>query len=141
MGARLKLTPKQKKRIIADHVDGISNVQIAKKFGVSETTIRRVLKSDPETAKLVEEKKEQDVLDIFAYMDSRKAKAQQIIDIAFDKLTDQEKWERSSPQAIATALGIIIDKYTGLAQMQQANGGQRNELLQSLFDLEKNNGD
>lgn len=140
MGARL--TPKKKKQIIADRVEGLSIRKIAEKHGVSRYAVECAIKSDPDFSRKMTQKKEQTELDIFAYMDSRKAKAQQIIDIAFDKLTDPERWEKSSPQSIATALGIIIDKYTGLAQMQQASGGQRNELLQSLFDLEqKQHGD
>lgn len=118
MGARLKLTPKQKKRIIADHVDGISNVQIAKKFGVSETTIRRVLKSDPETAKLVEEKKQQNTLDMLAYMDGQKGYAQEVLRNILEALNDPEKLKRANVRDLSTAYGIIVDKFCGAAPKQ-----------------------
>lgn len=136
MSARVKLTPKQKKQIIADRLDGLSLRKIAAKYGVTEHAVRITIKNDPHFAQKVAQKKEQDEMDIFAYMESRKGKVQQILDIGMDQLTDPSKWAKSSPQAIATAIGILIDKYTNLANLAN-NAGGNSELLQSLFDLEK----
>ena len=131
-----KLTAKLKKQIIADYVGGMNKSLLAEKYHVSRTSIRRVIAEDPEMAEKVQQKKEEVELDIFAYMESRKGKVQQILDIGMDQLTDPSKWAKSSPQSIATAIGILIDKYTNLANIAN-NAGGNSELLQSLFDLEK----
>lgn len=74
-------------------------------------------------------------------MDARTQKAQHVLDLAFEALQDPSKYNKASVQSIATMMGIIIDKYAQLAELSK-NGGMKNELLQSLLDLErKNNAD
>ncbi len=107
-----KLTDKQRKRIIADRVDGLSLRKLADKYHVSVSTIRNVIGSDTQIAQMCTQKKEQNTLDMLAYMDSKKEQAQGIIDLYLSALADPEKLERASINNIATALGIIIDKFT-----------------------------
>ena len=134
MGARL--TDKLKKQIIADRVEGLSMRKIAAKYNISDWSVRKVVKEEGDLSQKLAQKKHENEMDIFAYMESRKGKVQQILDIGMDQLTDPSKWAKSSPQSIATAIGILIDKYTNLANLAN-NAGGNSELLQSLFDLEK----
>lgn len=53
-----KLTDKQKKKIIAEHIEGATIRALAKKYKVSTTTVQRVLKSDADFTQKVTEKKE-----------------------------------------------------------------------------------
>lgn len=138
------LTDKQKKKIIADRANGLSLRQLAAKYGTSTTTIHRVIGSDPETERKVTEKKEENTKDILKQLDARTGKVMQIIDLGIDALLDPVKFDRAGAQSIATTLGILIDKYTNLAQLMNNGGGANNELLQSLHDLEtrrRDNGD
>lgn len=52
-----KLTDKQRKKIIAESVNGSSIRALAAKYQVSTTTIQRVLKSDAELTQKVAQKK------------------------------------------------------------------------------------
>lgn len=106
-----KLTDKQKKQIIADRVNGKSIRQLAKSYGVSTTTIQKTLKCDPEVTQKVTQKKEQNTLDMLAYMESRKQQAQDIVDAYLSQLADPEKMEKATVSQIATAMGIVVDKF------------------------------
>lgn len=119
-----RLTDKQKKMIIADRANGLSIRQLAKKYHVSTTSVQRALKSNPEVTRLVTQKKEQNTRDMLAYMDSRKGEAQGVIDAYLKALADPEKLENATIAQIATAMGIVIDKFTSCAaDPHGGNGG------------------
>lgn len=106
------LTDKQRKRIIADYADGASIRQLAKKYGVSSTTIHRTLRGDPDTERLVTQKKEQNTADILTYMETKKDTVNKIIDRYLTALLDEERIARATPAQLTTALGTLIDKFT-----------------------------
>ena len=107
-----KLTDKQRKKIIADRADGASLRALAQKYHVSDTTIRRTLKNDPETAEKVARKKEENTAVVLAHMDKKQKTVCNLIDLYLDALTREDKLNRASVKDIATALGIVIDKFT-----------------------------
>lgn len=131
-----RLTDKQRKNIIADRAAGLSLRQLAAKYGVSTYAIRTAIKKDPEATRIITQKNEENTKDILKQLDARTGKVMQIIDLGIDALLDPVKFDRAGAQAIATTLGILIDKYTNLAQLMNNGGGANNELLQSLHDLE-----
>lgn len=126
---RNKLTDRQHKAIIARYAETQNYALVAKEFGVSETTIRRHCQQDKATAEKVARKKEQNTLDMLAFMDSRKGKAQDIVDRIMDTLNDPEKLQTSSVRDLATAFGIIIDKFT---QSGPQNSAKSNALLEEI---------
>lgn len=67
-----KLTDKQRKKIIAESVNGSSIRALAAKYGVSTTTIQRTLKSDNDLKQKVAQKKAENTASILAFMDSKK---------------------------------------------------------------------
>lgn len=107
-----KLSDKQKKRIIVERANGKSLTQLAGKFHVSTTTIARVCKQDPETAKMVKQKKEQNTLDMLAFMDEQKNSAQKLLASIIEAMNDPAKLEKANIKDLATAFGIITDKFT-----------------------------
>lgn len=115
-----RLTDKQIKQIMADRAEGLSLRQLARKHGVSTTTIHRVLAGNPDVEQLVTQKREENTLEMLAFMDSRKGKAQSVIDLCLEALTDPERMERATPAQIATVLGIVIDKFTKGAEIPAA---------------------
>lgn len=135
MSAPRKLTDKQHKQIIARYAECGNYRQVAREFGVSVNCIRSHVQGDKESARIITQKKEQNTQDVFAFLDSRKDMFMKAVDVCFQVISDPERYNRTSPQAAATTMGILIDKYTTLAQISQQNGAG-NELLQSLADLE-----
>lgn len=111
MGAQ-RLTDKQKKKIIADYVQLQSYRAAARQNGVSDATVRKIVKGDPESSQKCALKKEENAQNMLSYMDSKKERVQEIIDVYLGVLTDPEKLEGATLQQITTALGTLIDKWT-----------------------------
>jgi len=107
-----RLTDKQKKEIIAKYAEGKSLRVIASEYGVAPSTIKRICDKDPKTQQIATQKKEQNTLDMLAYMESRKEQAQGVIDDYLKALANPEKIEEATLSQIATALGIVVDKFT-----------------------------
>lgn len=108
-----RLTDKQKKRIIADYVELGSYNAVAKKHGVSFDTVKRTVLRDKETVRKTEHKKYKNTLDMLAYMESRKKKTQDTLDILLDAMNDPEKLAKASLVQLGTVYGILVDKATG----------------------------
>ena len=70
-----RLTDRQKKKIIADYVELGSYSAAAKKNGVSDNTVRNIVRGNSDISRKCERKKEQNTADMLAYMDSRKEQA------------------------------------------------------------------
>lgn len=107
-----KLTDKQRKRIIAESVSGASIRALAAKYGVSTTTIQRVLKSDTELTQKVAQKKAENTQSVLAFMDSKKQTVCDLIDKLLVAMGDEDKIAATPLNQLATAMGIVIDKYT-----------------------------
>ena len=77
-------------------------------------------------------KKEQNTAEMLAYMDSRKEQAQGIIDEYLKKLADPKKLENATISQIATAMGIVVDKF-----MDNTKRGDNTEGITILNDIPK----
>ena len=107
-----RLTDKQKKKIIADYLAVESYNAVAKMNGVSKDTVKRIVQGCDDFAQKAQQKKEQNTQDMLAFMDSRKEKMQEAIDLHLAALTNPEKIEGAALSQIATSFGIIVDKAT-----------------------------
>lgn len=130
-----RLTDKQKKMIIADYVELGSYNAVAKRHGISKDTVKRVVAENAEIAQKAQQKKEENTLDMLAYMDSRKEQAQSIIDAYLLALADPEKIAGASLNNIATAMGIVADKFLSVSSKIPAGN---NNNMQSLAELLRN---
>lgn len=106
-----RLTDKQKKEIIADYVESGSYNATAKKFGVSDHTVKKIVLGNQEVTKKCEQKREQNTAEILDYMESRKEQAKDVLDAYIEALKNPEKIEAAKLSEIATAMGIVIDKF------------------------------
>lgn len=106
-----RLTDAQKKKIIADYVEVGSYAATGRMNGVSDKTVKAIIDADPETSRISEQKKKRNTLDMLQYMDDRRKKAQKVMDIYLEALSDPEKIKSASLSQIATAFGIVIDKF------------------------------
>lgn len=111
-----RLTDRQKKKIISDYVELGSYNAAAKVNGVSDNTVRKLVLGNAGIAEQCEQKREQNRLDMLAYMDSRMGKAQEAVDLYLEALTDPEKIQKAPLEKVATALGIVVDKFTKLPE-------------------------
>ena len=107
-----RLTDKQKKRIIADYVELGSYNAVAKKHHVSDATVKRVVSADSETKRKAEHKKAENTADVLAHMERQKDKVCGVLDKYLDAMQDEGKIGRANLLQLATAMGILIDKYT-----------------------------
>jgi DNA-binding transcriptional regulator YhcF (GntR family) len=107
-----RVTDKQIKGIIADRVNGMSIRELARKYHVSTTTVQNVLKKDPELTRKFALKKEQNTIDMLAYLDSRTERAQTFVDKCLDELLKDGRLDMAKLSEITTALGTVIDKFT-----------------------------
>ena len=126
MGKRL--TDKQKKQIIADYVEIGSYNAVAKENGISINTVKKIVKENPEFARICEQKKEQNSADILAHMETQKNKVCEIIDVYLEKLLDPLILARATPSQLTTALGTLIDKFTAV-KVAEANGTPEDDAL------------
>lgn len=125
-----RLTDKRKKKIIADYLAVESYNAVAKMNGVSKDTVKRIVQGCDDFAQKAQQKKEQNTQDMLAFMDSRKEKMQEAIDLHLAALTNPEKIEGAALSQIATSFGIIVDKAT-------RNTASSNDSLHKLDNLLK----
>lgn len=116
-----KLSDRQKKRIIAERAEGLSQKKLAEKYHVSQTTIRRVLNGSPETAKKVALKKEQNTADILAHMEAKRDQICKIIDAGLEALPGKIEGAKTATD-VTTALGTLIDKFTAVPEKSLQDG-------------------
>jgi len=105
------LTDKQIKKIIARYIECGNYSQVAREFNVSVTTVKNHVNSDKKTAKKFKEKKEQNTKDMLAFLESQSDNAQNFVAMALEAIQDPAKLQKASIQTIATAMGIVIDKF------------------------------
>lgn len=115
---RKPLTDKKKAMIIADAALTPNKSDVARKHGVSESMVRKVLKGNPEYAKLCEEKKIECQQSMVDYLASISGMAKDIIWRSMEALADPERMKTASYRDIATVTGILIDKFTGIDRVQ-----------------------
>lgn len=125
-----RLTDKQKKKIIADYVECQNYSAVARKYKISDATVRRIVNNDEEITRKVEHKKEENTKDMIEYMDSKKQDAMAFIDLALKEMMKEEKLERSGIQALATSIGIIVDKF--YPKDQASNADERVVIINDL---------
>ena len=108
-----RLTDKKKKKIVADYLETQSINATAKKNNVSWGTVRSVLDEMGDIEEKLEEKKDDNTADILAYMESQKGIVCEILGKGLEALNDPDKLAEASPSQITTAMGTLIDKWTG----------------------------
>lgn len=117
---RKKLTDKKKKLIVADYIDCGNYSEVARKHGVSDTTVRKLVNTDCESLKKIEQKKEENTKDVLEYMDSLNEKKKSIINKLLLAIEDKaDKLDSfTNIKDVASAYGIIIDKEIKLREIK-----------------------
>lgn len=131
--SRIKLTDKQKKKIIADYISNGNYSETARMNGnISPNTVKKLVQDDEEFARKCEQKKEENIKDILDYMDSIAEDQKEIIDLSLSALKQKLKKPDAftSVKDIATVYGVIFDKAMKLKEIrykQNKEDDQENE--------------
>lgn len=131
-----RLTDRQKKKIVADYLETESYNATAKKNGVCGQTVRRVVEESQGIAENLKRKKEQNTTDILAYMESKRDIVCEILGKGLDALNSPDKLAEATPAQITTALGTLIDKWTGISG-GPADTAKEDDLSRSLREMGK----
>ena len=107
-----KLSDRKKKTIIADYIETGNYSAVAKRHGVSRTTVKNIVTKDTETARRMQEQKEKNTQSVLKHMEKKAGDVCEIMDSLLGVLSDKEKLQEASVRELATALGILIDKFT-----------------------------
>lgn len=109
-----KLTDGQRKQIIADYIECGNYRETARKHGVSDGTVRNLVKTEKNIVQLCAQKKEENTENILRYMDGKTASIQRFADYLLDdRLNPAEnkaELEKVSIPQLATVFGIMVDK-------------------------------
>ena len=109
-----RLTDRQKKKIIADYIQLQNYTRTAKLNDVAESTVRKIVKENPECADLCERKKEQNAQDMLSYMESKQGEAQELLGLYLKAMADPDKIAEATLPQLSTAFGTIVDKFAML---------------------------
>lgn len=107
-----KLTDKERKQILAHYAETQNYAETARLAGVSRTTVQRVVKNMPNVGEIVQQKKEQNTKDVLGFMQTQKDTVCKLVKSYLDAMLDPEKIAKANVVQLATALGILIDKFT-----------------------------
>ena len=103
---------KLRKKVIAEYVECGNYSAVARKFKLSVNGVKKIVQGDTDCAAQCEQKKKENTVAVLAHMDARKKDVCEIIDILLAAIRDPDKIAAAPLNQIATAMGIIIDKYT-----------------------------
>lgn len=119
--SRVKLTDKQKKKIIADYVSNGNYSETAKmNGGISPNTVKKIIKEDEDFANKCKQKKEENIKDILDYMDSIAEDQKEVIDLSLSAMKQKLKKPDAftSVKDIATVYGVMVDKAMKLKEIR-----------------------
>ena len=119
MKKRNRLTDEEREQIIAEWVECGNYSAVARKYGLTEGAVRKIVKSVPNSTNKYEQKKEQITENILAHMDAKKDKVNSLIDLYLEQMSNPEKLKRANVQQIATSMAIVIDKFTGAGRTEE----------------------
>lgn len=118
-----RLTDRKRKKIIADYVELGSYNAAARRNSVSKDTVKRIVQKCDDFAKMAQEKKDRDAQDILAYMETKRDKVCQIIDLYLVTLLDLSNFKNLTPNQLTTAMGTLIDKFAPLGEGGDGESG------------------
>lgn len=109
-----RLTPEERAAVLAEYALCGNYSAVGRKFGVSNNAVKKIVKSEPQSVEKFKQKKTELELSMLEYLEKRTAKAQSVVDKLLDAMEDKRKLDRANIRDTATALGIVIDKFTGI---------------------------
>lgn len=138
-----KLNEQQKLQAVVDYAECHNYSEVARKYGVTDNTIRRIVEANAEFFENVEKEKELAAEDVLTHMSKQLGKVNLIIDKFLDRLSSDELIKKASTAQLTTSLGTLIDKYTMVLKHNQGNAIEDDPITKALKEEAErmNNGD
>lgn len=118
MGAKIKESVE--KQIVADYLETGSYRETARNFGVSDSTVKRIVADSSDFERMLAEKRKKDTEDVLHFMERKREVVCEIIEKGLNVLNDEEKLASATPAQITTAIGTLIDKWTQMQRVGDA---------------------
>lgn len=115
-----RISDKKKKQVIADYLEKGSFRAVGRMHGISADSVKRICQKNDDFMQKAADKKRQNSEEILSHMEQQKADVCNLLDEYLKALKDPKKIERAGVIQIATAMGIIIDKYTAAANQDRS---------------------
>ena len=115
------LTDKERKKIVADYVTTGNLSEAARINGVSRTTVRKIVQQEGEVAEKIREKSEENTAEILEELGKQAPKVARFCEVSLDRLIELAP-RTNNVRDLATAMGIMIDKYTRLPAVNRSSG-------------------
>lgn len=121
---RTKLTDQEKKQIIADYVECGNYSEVARKYGISVTAVKKIVDADNDSLNKFKQKKEENTKSTLEYMDEQHETKKRILDklLKSMEIKAEELNKFTNIKDLATAYGIILDKELKMLELQKSNG-------------------
>ena len=116
-----KIDDRTRAMIVAALTAGECVADVARAFDISETSVRRIRDKEVDMAELVAEKRAVVAQTMDDYLEQERDRAQGFISKALDYLSSEEKLAAATLSQIATAMGIVIDKWGKVQAMSEGN--------------------
>ena len=135
-----RLTDKKRKKIIADYTTNGNKRETARMNGVSEHTVRRIIKeenSDNSVSQKLAQNNEQNTLDTIEYLKTQSTTKNRLVSKLLKSMEIKtEDIERANIRDLAMAYGIIVDKELKLLEIQKSQREMNNGLdkVQQLLE-------
>lgn len=109
-----RLTPAERKKVVAEYVRCMSYKATAERFGLTVMGVKHIVKSEPEFQSMYNKQREKEAKELFGVLSIKSKKFAKFCDIYFDLLADEETirklWERD-PEKVTRMFAINIDKF------------------------------
>lgn len=132
--AQRRIEQERRMKILADYTLEGSYRAAARKNGVSPDTVRRIVRENPDMAKVADTQKNARARDLMSYMQGKADTVCDIIDNGLGVLSDPERMKEAKLRDIATMMAILIDKWSMINAMCQDKAPVQVELAPELED-------
>lgn len=105
-----RLTDRQKKKLVADYIDLQSYNAVSKIYGVSRQTVKNIVEKEPDIGQRLQQKKDENTQEAISYLDGRRSKIEEAIDLHLDVLTNKDKIAAATLSQVSTSFGTLVDK-------------------------------
>lgn len=126
-----RLTDKEKKEIIAYYIESQNYRETARKYNISDNTVRLIVKNGKDISQNLAQKKEENTKNILQELDKTKEKRIKLLNKMIDKM--DEKVENldmfTNVKDLATAYGIIVDKDMKFVELAKERDEKENKII------------
>lgn len=127
------LTDLERRKVVADYIQCGNYSETARKNGISDFTVRKIVLGNNEVKEKLEEKRAENTKTVERYMAENAERVCSIIDSGLALI--QERLGECTPVQAATIMGILIDKHKGTSgthQVEMSKGMSLSDKLEAI---------